>query len=240
MGGFKRALLGYRRAEVDAAMAARDARLTEVDAELCGLSEMVLGREREITGLRHELEAAGERHERSLRSLELITGRLEVIHAQARGQATRIRMKALAEAVEVSERVQDLSKRMEPGVIGEKAAAPGDGGGAPDAEPADGGSVPDAEPVWAGRVEVELGPLADFSQLLGFQEAVEEIEDVGGVSLERFSEGRATLSLQLNRPVELLARLQERSPLELGVRTKTADRLVLDLAGGARSGQRAA
>jgi len=201
---------------------------------------MVLGREREITGLRRQLEAAGERHERSLRSLELITGRLEVIHAQARGQATRIRMKALAEAVEVSERVQDLSQRMEPGVIGEKAAAPGDGGGAPDAESADGGPAPDEETSWAGRVEVELGPLADFSQLLGFQEAVEEIEDVKGVALERFSEGRATLSLQLSKPVDILARLRERSPLEFGVRDETSECLVLDVAGRASGHWRAA
>ena len=51
------------------------------------------------------------RHDRSIASLEAVARRLEEMQAQARGQATRIRMKALREAVEVSRRVQEIDRR---------------------------------------------------------------------------------------------------------------------------------
>ena len=69
MGSFKRALLGYRRAEVDAALALRDARIVvlqrklaripELEGELSTLSGMVIEREREIRGLNDEYETPG-------------------------------------------------------------------------------------------------------------------------------------------------------------------------------------
>ena len=71
---------------------------------------MVIEREREIRGLDERLREANERHDRSIASLEAVSGRLEEIQAQARGQATRIRMKALREAVEVGRRVQELNE----------------------------------------------------------------------------------------------------------------------------------
>src|SRR3954471_23314515 len=127
MGGFKRAFLGYRRAEVDAAFAMGSARIKQLEreiprigeleqtlaarnAELGELSAMVIERERDNRELREELRIARERHDRSLVSLETITDRLEEVQSQARGQATRIRMKALREAVEVSRRVQELAE----------------------------------------------------------------------------------------------------------------------------------
>src|SRR3954454_21900088 len=127
MGGFKRAFLGYRRAEVDAAFAMGSARIKQLEreiprigeleqtlvarnTELGELSTMVIERERDNRELREELRIARERHDRSLVSLETITDRLEEVQSQARGQATRIRMKALREAVEVSRRVQELAE----------------------------------------------------------------------------------------------------------------------------------
>jgi hypothetical protein len=117
MGSFRWSLFGYRRTEVDAAIAARDARfayaqeecearfseaarhhdaiVAELDRELTSLSGMVIEREREISDLREELRLAGERHERSLVSLEAVAERVDELHEQARGQATRIRMTAL-------------------------------------------------------------------------------------------------------------------------------------------------
>ena len=65
------------------------------------LSGMVIEREREIRGLTERLREANECHDRSIASLDAVTARLEEMQAQARGQATRIRMKALREAVEV-------------------------------------------------------------------------------------------------------------------------------------------
>lgn len=236
MGSFKRALLGYRRAEVDAALAARDARVwalerdadealsrwreageaaAEAEEELASLSAMVIEREREIRGLQERLLEANERHDRSIASLEAVSSKLEEIQSQARGQATRIRMKALREAVEVGRRAQELS---------EAEAGPGEAaaGVAEVVERA-------AQNLFDGLVKVEIGPLADFSQLVGFEDAAGQIDAAGEISVERFSEGRATLSMRLNEPVELLRELEERSPLEFKVRRSADDNLILDV-----------
>jgi hypothetical protein len=78
-------------------------------------------------------------------------------------------------------------------------------------------------------VKVEIGPLADFSQLVGFEDAAGQIGATSDISVERFSEGRATLSMRLNEPVELLRELEERSPLEFKVRRSADDNLILDI-----------
>jgi len=234
MGSFKRAFLGYRRAEVDAALAARDARawalerdaaeaqarsseaaesVARAEGELESLSGMVIEREREIRGLREHLREAEERHDRNLASLEAISARLEEIQAQARGQATRIRMKALREAVEVGRRAQELS---------EAEAAPPAANGNGHAELGD-------RDVFEGLVKVEIGPLDDFSQLVGFEDAAGQIGATSEISVERFTEGRATLSMRLTEPVELLRELEERSPLEFQVRRTADDNVVLDV-----------
>jgi hypothetical protein len=240
MGSFKRVLLGYRRPDVDAAIAARDARIwaLEHDAEdaverwrnaadaaarseqeLAALSGMVIEREREIRGLIERLREANDRHDRSIASLESVSSRLEEIQAQARGQATRIRMKALREAVEVSRRVQELTDAHQP------AAA---NGVAPSAN-GNGHAERDPQGFFEGLVKVEIGPLGDFSQLVGFEDAAGQIGATSEISVERFSEGRATLSMRLNEPVELLRELEERSPLDFRVRHTAADNLILDI-----------
>jgi len=239
MGSFKRAFLGYRRAEVDAALATRDARnwalerdvedavsgLREADAraagaeaELSSLSAMVIEREREIRGLGERLREAEERHQRGIASLESVTAKLEEIQAQARGQATRIRMKALREAVEVGRRARDLSDAQAGAATGE--GAPANGAGPVERAALD---------LFEGIVSVEIGPLDDFSQLVGFEDAAGQIGATSEISVERFSEGRATLSMRLDEPVELLRELEERSPLEFRVRRTADDNLILDV-----------
>jgi len=238
MGSFKRAFLGYRRLEVDAAMASRDARIwalerdakdaverwreaaeaaAHAEGELTGLSGMVLEREREIRALGERLEEANERHDRSIDSLESVSERLGEIHAQARGQATRIRMKALREAVEVSRRVQELTD-----------VQAGKGDQSPSLH-GNGHVESDLPGLFEGLVKVEIGPLGDFSQLVGFEDAAGQIEATSEISVERFSEGRATLSMRLDEPVELLRELEERSPLEFRVRRTSDDNLILDV-----------
>ena len=230
MGSFKRALLGYRRAEVDAALSLRDARIDvlhrklsripELENELSTLSGMVIEREREIRGLHEELGEARDRHDRSLASLESMSARLEEIQAQARGQATRIRMKALREAVEVSRRVQELTERIDQEQPPILAEASSNGTVAGEIEPED---------LFEGLVRVEIGPLGDFSQLVGFEDAAGQIDATTEISVERFSEGRATLSMHLDEPVALLRELEERSPLEFRVRRTGGDHVVLDV-----------
>jgi hypothetical protein len=224
MGSFKRALFGYRRGEVERAMAGRDARigvlerdardavervqiatdaLTQAEREMASLSQMVIEREREIRSLGELLREANERHDRSIASLESTAGRLEEIQAQARGQATRIRMKALREAVEVSRRTQELAD-----------AAPGNG-------------RPDPS-LFEGRVKLEIGPLGDFGQLVGLEDAIGNL-GASEISVERFSEGRATLSLNLDEPIDLLRELEEHAPVEFRVRRTGGDNLILDV-----------
>lgn len=220
MGSFKRALFGYRRNEVDAAMSARDAAISAVehhastaDAELASLSGMVIEREREIRNLGERLREADERHQRSIASLHSVSERLEEIEAQARGQATRIRMKALREAVEVSRRTQELSDVHEQSANGAAQASP--------AEAALG-------ELFEGLIKLEIGPLGDFSQLVGFENAVGRL-GASDISVERFSEGRATVSMRLDEPVDLLRELEENAPFEFNIRRTSGDNLILDV-----------
>lgn len=229
MDRFKRALFGYRRPDVDvaltecegligalepkAAQAGRQAAtIAELEGELCSLSGMVLEREREIRSLTERLREANERHDRSIASLESVSSRLEEIQTQARGQATRIRMKALREAVEVSRRVEELTETQAPA-----GTQNGEAGGA---EGFDG--------VFEGRVKLEIGPLGDFAQLVGFEDAVGRL-GASDISVERFSEGRATLNVNLDQPVDLLHELEELSSLDFRVRHTAPDNLVLDV-----------
>jgi uncharacterized coiled-coil protein SlyX len=230
MGGFKRSLFGYRRTEVEDAISARDARilglelradaqhaaLSELEGETSSLTGMVLEREREIRLLGERLQEANECHDRSIASLDAITARLEEVEAQARGQATRIRMKALREAVEVSKKVKALTD-MEPALAAESQAS-GNG-----AEP-----TAEEEGLYEGRIKLEIGPLGDFSQLVGFEDAVGQI-GASEIKVDRFSEGRATFSMQLDEPVDLLRELEERSEIDFRVRHNAPDNLILDV-----------
>jgi len=236
MGSFKRALLGYRREDVDAAIAARDGQIgalervagnaaeqareasasaAQVEAELASLSGMVIEREREIRSLSERLRDANERHERSIVSLHAVSERLEDIQVQARGQATRIRMKALREAVEVSRRTQELAEAHDGSPNG------GEQPGATGAEAALG-------QLFEGLIKLEIGPLGDFSQLVGFENAAGRL-GASEISVERFSEGRATLSMQLDEPVELLRELEENAPFDFNIRRSADDNLILDV-----------
>jgi uncharacterized coiled-coil protein SlyX len=238
MGSFKRSLFGYRRPDVEAAMSARDERIralepslaecerqaaviAELEGELSSLSGMVIEREREIRGLTERLREANERHDRSIASLEAVSGRLEEIQTQARGQATRIRMKALREAVEVSRRVQELNEARAPGAEDAPAAEP--------AAAANGNvRLDDFDGIFEGLIKLEIGPLGDFSQLVGFEDAVGQV-GASDISVERFSEGRATLSVRLDQPVELLQELEELSALDFKVRHTAPNNLILDV-----------
>lgn len=250
MGSFRRAFFGYRRSDVDAALAARDARswalerdaedalarwreaaesAAGVDQELSSLSAMVIEREREIRGLRERLAEANERHDRSIDSLESVSSKLEEIQSQARGQATRIRMKALREAVEVGRRAQELTEAQ---ASAAGAAAPTDDGS--------GAVERAAQGLFEGIVKVEIGPFDDFSQLVGFEDAAGRIDATSEISVERFSEGRATISMHLDEPVELLRELEQRSPLDFRVRRTAEDNLILDVDDDPGPEQRAA
>ena len=193
------------------------------EADVSSLSGMVIERERTIRDLTERLEESNACHDRSIASLDAVSARLEELQAQARGQATRIRMKALREAVEVSKRVEDAERRRgrgrrrptkrrrrarrRSGAAGRGRRPPRSRSArhrAPTARPtatATLRSSPDdlLEPgLYEGKVRLEIGPLGDFSQLVGFEEAVGSL-GATDISVERFSEGRATFSMRLDR-----------------------------------------
>ena len=158
--------------------------------------------------------------------------RIEDIHAQARGQATRIRMAALEDAVQISERVKELARvRDELGQkVSEMAGMAGIKLGGEEKPPV--GTEPaqaSADGVFAGPVEVEVGPLKDFAQLTNFEDAASGIESVEDVKVRHFADGRATFSMSFGRPVELLRELEERAPFEFKVRDTRGDGVVPDV-----------
>jgi hypothetical protein len=210
---FRRALRGYDPEEVDAAIEARDARLARLEREAQRLAERVVEREKRLQdALRKPMTAA-------------VSKGIEEIYGQARRQATRIRMKALEDAVQMADRVTELTRlRDELGTriteltdvararlgMEEGARAPGDG-------------------RYAGEVQVEIGPLRDFAQLTMFEDAAAGVDGASDIRVMSFSDRRATLSMNLASPVELLRELEERAPFDFVVRDTRRDGLVLDV-----------
>jgi hypothetical protein len=224
-------------------MAARDARVARLEREAKQLEERLKEHERRLG------ESLGEDGEGGLGAaspgaIGALSRRLEEIHGQARRQATRIRMQALQDAVQMSDRVNELTKlRDELGIRVQELAGMaglklGDQERAPvGTEPARGGT---ANGVYSGEVEVEVGPLADFAALTGFEDAAAAIEGASEITIRRFSSGRATLSMNLAEPVELVRELGERAPFHFQVRDTRHDGVVLDVAPPADDQRRAA
>jgi hypothetical protein len=210
---FRRALRGYDPDEVDAAIQARDARLARLEREAQRLAERVVEREKRLQdALRKPMTAA-------------VSKGIEEIYGQARRQATRIRMKALEDAVQMADRVTELSRlRDELGTrVSELAEVARARLGMEEAIKA----PPDGR--YAGEVEVEVGPLKDFAQLTGFEDAAAGVEGASDIRVKRFSDRRATFSMSLENPVELLRELEERAPFDFVVRDTRRDGLVLDV-----------
>ena len=78
-------------------------------------------------------------------------------------------------------------------------------------------------------VEVEVGPFNDFAQLTLFEDAAAGIDGASEITVKRFSAGRATVSMNLENPIDLLRELEERAPFDFVVRDTRRDGLVLDV-----------
>ncbi len=207
-------------------------RIAELEQVSDRLAECVVEREHELRAIRAELADASQRREQSLLALETLTDELEDLRRQARGQATRIRMSALREAAELSDRLAQLART--PGSAGEgllesirESVRRLSGDGAE--EQAEARREPTPDGVYEGAVEIDVGPLGDFAKLVGFEDAARSIGAAADISIKRFSGGRATLAMTLSEPVALLDELERRSHLGLRVRDTRPDRLVLDV-----------
>jgi hypothetical protein len=188
-------------------------RLARLEREAQRLAERVVEREKRLQeALRRPMSAA-------------VGKGIEEIYGQARRQATRIRMKALEDAVQMADRVTELSRlRDELGTrVGELAEVARARLGMEEAVTAAEGGP------YAGEVEVEIGPFRDFAQLTGFEDAAAGVRGASEIRLTRFADRRATLSMRLDDPVELLRELEERAPFEFVVRDNRRDQLVLDI-----------
>jgi hypothetical protein len=252
----RRSLFGYRPGDVDEAIADREAaleareaevetgarRIRELDQVSAWLAERVVERERELRALRAELTQARERSDESLQTWAALADDLEAVRRQARGQATRIRLRALREAAELTQRIGELGgqqSEVRDGLIESLQEAIERVGA--DAEEEESRDLPgliaaanghaERQPgeLFEGRVEVEVGPLSDFSQLVGFEDAAGGIGAMSEISVTRFTQGRATLAMRFKQPVELLHELEQRAPFEFKVRDTRADRVVLDV-----------
>jgi hypothetical protein len=215
---------GYDPEQVDAALDARDARLARLEREAQRLAARVVEREKKLQeALKKPMAAAASKA-------------IEEIYGQARRQATRIRMKALEDAVLTAERVTELTRlRDELGArLAELAEVARARLGIEAEEPP---ALASGNGMYAGRVEVEVGPLRDFAQLTGFEDAAAGIRGASEIHVRRFSRGRATVSMNLADPVELLRELEERSPFDFVVRDTRSDGLILDLEDDGRDKQ---
>ncbi len=220
---------GYDPAQVRAAIDERDERLLRLEREAKRLAEGLIEAEqrlqRTLTPVGPEGGPAG--------AISGLGRRLEEIHQQARGQATRIRMKALEDAVQISDRVVELTRLRDElsarvsELAGRAGIGPGVEAGPPAVatEPSSAG----AEGVYSGRVEVEIGPLKDFAQLSDFEDAAAGIDEDAEIKVTRFSDGRAAFSMNFAEPVELLRELEERAPFEFHVRDTRDDGVILDV-----------
>ena len=256
----KRALFGYQRRDVESLISARDAelelraaelrvhrdRIQELEAVADRLTVQVVERERQVGKAWEERRQAATATSATagpdgdLRLVESLSRRVEELHAQARGQATRIRLAGLRDAAELTARLQAAVAFSEGGrekvvEVPIRRVAPRMHGPSEAAEEineprvADGPTGNGGGPVLAGPVTVDVGPLADFAQLIRIEDAVREIEAATEISINRFSGGRATLSMHFREPVELLRELEERSDLEFKIRRTDSSELVLDV-----------
>jgi hypothetical protein len=200
----------------------------------------VIARERELAEVGGELARRRRATDDELRAMIALAGELDAIRRQARGQATRIRLRALREAAEIGERVAEMARRpteardgllasLQDAIARIGADEEGEAAIVAEARRAAPSNGRLASELFEGRIEVEVGPLDDFSKLVGFEDAAGGIGATSEISVKRFTKGRATLEMQLSEPVELLRELEERAPFEFRVRDQRGGRLVLDV-----------
>src|SRR4029450_4109383 len=110
------------------------------------------------------------------------------------------------------------------------------GGPGPARKPVSGSA---ADEIYSGPIEVEVGPLNDFAQLTGIEDAAAGIDGASDIHVKRFSRGRATISMNLSDPVRLLRELEERAPFDFVVRDTRRNGLILEADDDGRGHDRA-
>lgn len=223
------------------ALRAAEAERERLGGEARALGSRVAEQEREIARLRTELLTARDRADEELRSLTILGRQLEELKVGARGQATRIRLRALREAAELNARLVDATsdeggarQRILEALEEAIDRVAGDWEVGAPTPPGTHAEAARAEAARRGRngrrhISVDVGPFQDFSQLVRFEDAANAIGATGPISIKRFSEGRARIDVALSEPIDLLRELEERCDLEFVVRSNEEDEIVLDV-----------
>jgi hypothetical protein len=226
------------------ALRATEAELEHTTLDALDLRSRLARGERETAGLRAELAASRERTDAALADLAVVGRQLDELRSGARGQATRIRLSALREAAELTARLSDLATEegsarrdrlldaLEQAI--DRVASEWEDAPRPPAAVMRRRAAVNGTANGNGRaprrsVSVDVGPFADFSQLVRFEDAANAIGATGDISIKRFSEGRARIDVALSEPVDLLKELEERCDLEFQVRSNKDDEIVLDV-----------
>ena len=215
---FTRSVFGYDREEVEAELAKRDARLRRLEKEAGHLAERVLDRERRLHSALAQLEQS-----------EKVRGeqRQEAEPTYAREPAARptgliARSVRMAERIAETAGVGDLLEAA--GLLPPKQEE------RPKAKPRPPRPAPSPKGVADGKVEIDVGPLADFAQLTGFEDAVRSVGGATEVEVRGFSGGRATIEVRLDDPANLLRDLERNAPVGFEVRSMGKTRAVPDVA----------
>jgi hypothetical protein len=151
-------------------------------------------------------------------------------------------MKALEDAVQMADRVTELSGlRDELGVrVSELAEVSKERLGIEAEDRPAVGTEPAQPGLYSGTIEIEVGPLADFAQLTGFEDAAAGIQGASEIKVKRFSGGRAWVSMTLENPIDLLRALEDKAPFDFAVRDTRRNGLVLDVGADSAEQHRAA
>ena len=221
---FRRALGGYDRSQVDAAVAAAQSRIARLEADLAALTKQLDDSQRKLG---EALARLGEGDPTG--TVAALTRAVEEVHDQARRQATRIRMRALEDAVAISERISALAG------IGE--STDGDHAGFAKRPAAEFDSEDGA---WSGRVEVIAGPISDFAQLTEIEDTLKGIDAVSSVSVRGVSDNRATLAVQVESPTSMVEEIRRGIPFEVALTSAESGSLeieIIDHEAGAAGGE---
>jgi len=226
----KRALFGFRRKDVEAAVADLERKLGEERSASSALAERAAAADARS----FELERASLKLAAKVNDLDQVAGRLAERVVEREKQLQRVlaqiqRMELSSGSLPPRPWEEESSPAF--GSPAEAVASDAEDGQAAALIGAQNGHDDGAEPLdlFDGLVEVEVGPLSDFAQLLGFEDAAGDIGAAEEISVKGFARGRATLHMQFSEPVELLRELEERSPFEFKVRDTRENRVVLDL-----------
>jgi hypothetical protein len=213
---FRRVALGYDREEVDGALAADEARVRDLEANAKRLAAKLDERDRRLKQALKELDEARKPVALGAKGP---TRLLDQLYTEGVRRAAQAGDRAIDTSVRLTARLLELG-----------------GSPTPPKRPSEAVSAPvPLGGMFEGEVEVEIGPLRDFAQLSGFEDAANAIGATGEIKVKRFSGGRATFAMGLERPVELLRELEERAPLDFRVRSSKHDRVVLDVDDGEAS-----